>query len=149
MKSNRLRPPAYLFTSLVVMGLLHSLCPVARFIAYPYNFLGGVPLLLGVILNLVADAAFKKHGTTVKPFEESTALITGGVFRISRHPMYLGMLLILLGIATLMGSLTPFVVVVAFGISMELVFVRFEESMLEKKFGRIWLEYKRQVRRWI
>ena len=105
--------------------------------------------MLGVILNLVADAAFKKHGTTIKPFEESTALITGGVFRISRHPMYLGMLLILLGIATLMGSLTPFVVVVAFGISMELVFVRFEESMLEKKFGRIWLEYKRQVRRWI
>lgn len=46
-------------------------------------------------------------GTTVKPFQESTALITDGVFRLSRNPMYLGFVLVLTGIATLLGSLTP------------------------------------------
>lgn len=131
------------------MGLLHFLLPVATFIAYPYNLAGGVPLVLGIILNLLADAALKRVGTTVKPFEESTALITDGVFRISRHPMYLGMLLILLGLAILLGSLTPLIVVAGFAIAMELVFVRTEERMLEGWFGDAWLVYKKTVRRWI
>lgn len=48
-----------------------------------------------------------------------------------------------------MGSLTPLIVVVAFGIAMELVFVRTEEKMLEGKFGEAWRRYKRKVRRWI
>ncbi len=47
------------------------------------------------------------EGTTVKPFEESQALVTGGVFRISRNPMYLGMTLILLGVTLILGSVTP------------------------------------------
>lgn len=62
--------------------------------------------------------------------------------------MYLGMVLILIGLAILMGSLTPFIVVIVFGALMELVFVRTEERMLEQKFGSAWLEYKKRVRRW-
>lgn len=149
MKGKRFLPPAYLFTSIIVMCMLHFIAPVVKFNVYPYNLAGCLPLALGIILNLVADAAFKRYRTTVKPFEESTALITDGVFRISRHPMYLGMVLILLGIAVLMGSLTPLIVVIAFAISMELVFVKTEERMLEEKFGGVWLEYKKQVRQWI
>jgi protein-S-isoprenylcysteine O-methyltransferase Ste14 len=105
--------------------------------------------VIGVSLNLMADAVFKREQTTVKPFEKSTALVVTGVFQISRHPMYLGMVLILLGIAILMGTLTPLIVVVIFGILMELVFVRAEESMLEEQFGATWLAYKKQVRKWV
>ena len=149
MMSRLLLPPTYFFTSVAAMALLHFVVPVAKLIAYPYNTLGGLPLALGVILNLVADAAFKRFGTTVKPFEESTVLVTDGAFRISRHPMYLGMVLILLGIWILMGSLTPLIAVVAFTVLMELVFVRTEERMLETKFGGAWTEYTKKVRRWI
>lgn len=149
MKGKRLLPPAYLFTSIVVMAMLHYIAPVVKLIPYPYNLVGGVPLALGIVLNLTADRAFKRYGTTVKPFEESTALVRDGAFRISRHPMYLGMVLILLGIAMLMGSATPFLVVAAFGISMDRVFVRAEERMLEGKFDAAWRDYKSQVRRWI
>ena len=130
------------------MALLHFILPVTEVIAYPHNLAGGLPLIAGIILNLIADAAFKKHGTTVKPFEESSALITDGAFRISRHPMYLGMALILLGLAILMGSLSPMIIVIAFVILMELIFIKNEERMLELKFGKVWLEYKNQVRRW-
>ena len=62
-----------------------------------------VPLALGIALNLAADNSFKRYKTTVKPVENSTVLITAGVFRLSRHPMYLGFVLILVGITLLMG----------------------------------------------
>lgn len=97
----------------------------------------------------MADAAFKKAQTTVKPFEISTALITTGVFRISRHPMYFGMVLILFGISILMGSLAPLIITATFAILMELVFVRTEEKMLEKQFGLAWAAYKNKVRKWV
>ena len=63
--------------------------------------------------------------------------------------MYLGMAMILLGIAILMGTLTPLAVVIAFSISMERVFVKAEEKSLTDKFGNDWLEYKKRVRKWI
>ena len=149
MRFRRLLPPSFLYAAIVLMAVLHFALPVAAVIGYPWNLLGVAPLALGIALNLVADTAFKRHGTTVKPFEESTALITTGVFRISRHPMYLGMVLMLLGLAVLLGSATPFLVVVAFPFLMELVFVRTEERMLEETFGPAWLAYRHRVRRWI
>ena len=92
----------------------------------------------------MADRALIKHHTTVKPFEESTALITTGVFRISRHPMYFGMVLILVGIALLMGSLAPYVVIPIFAIVMDRVFIKIEERMFEEIFGSPgWLTKKR------
>lgn len=142
-------PLACLFVSIVIMTALHLLFPVRKIIVFPWNLLGIAPLTLGIIFNLIADRAFKKHKTTVKPFEESRFLITTGVFRVSRNPMYLGFALILVGIAMLMGSLTPYVIVIAFVILMDVAFVRIEERMLEEKFGEAWLKCKRNVRRWI
>ena len=142
-------PPTYLVSSIIAMLVLYFLFPMSGIIRFPWNLLGIVPLAIGIILNLVADGVFKKTGTTVKPFEESTTLITTGVFRISRHPMYAGMVLILIGIAVLMGSPTPFVVIPVFVVLMEVIFIRIEETMLEEKFGEDWLAYKGKVRRWI
>jgi len=149
MKPKRVLPPSYLFVSIVTMAALHLLLPLRRIILFPFNLVGAIPLALGIALNLIANRAFKKNKTTVKPFEKSTALITSGVFRISRHPMYLGFVLILTGVAILMGSLTPYLIVVAFAILMDVIFVRSEEEMLEDTFGDAWLKYKKRVRRWI
>ncbi len=149
MKQKRPLPPTYIFVSLVFMLLLYFLFPVATVVAFPWNILGAVPLAVGVFINLVADGVFKKRDTTVKPFEESNVLITDGVFQITRHPMYLGMVFILAGIAVLLGKLTPFVVVPVFACLMDAVFIRVEERMLEEKFPHAWREYKKRVRRWI
>jgi protein-S-isoprenylcysteine O-methyltransferase Ste14 len=108
-----------------------------------------VPFALGSVLNLLADRDFKKSGTTVKPFETSTALITDGVYKISRHPMYLGFVLILLGLAIFLRTLSPYIVVGAFAILMEVVFIRVEEAMLADTFGAEWVAYKERVRCWI
>jgi protein-S-isoprenylcysteine O-methyltransferase Ste14 len=149
MKKKRVLPPTYLFLSMTIMALLHYLIPVGKIIPSPWGLLGIIPLMVGIALNLIADTSFKRKGTTVKPFEFSSTLITDGVYRRSRHPMYLGMVLILFGVAALMGSLTPFIVVVIFAAIMERVFVRTEEKMLAQKFGEVWEAYKKRVRRWI
>jgi len=149
MKGKRVLPPTYLFLSIVVMVAFHFLFPLAKVITLPWNVLGVIPLASGIVIDLVADKAFKKRGTTVKPFEESTALITSGVFRVSRHPMYLGFVLILTGAAVFMGSLMPYAVIIVFAVVMDVVLIRVEEQMLEEKFGEVWLEYKGKARRWI
>jgi len=63
--------------------------------------------------------------------------------------MYLGFVLILFGIAVLKGSLMPYVVLLVFAIFIDMIFIRFEEKKLGQTFGEAWLEYKKNVRRWV
>jgi len=149
MKRKPVLPPTYLWTAVIVMVALHFVLPAAKIIPFPWQLIGVLPLALGAALNIIADRAFRVSKTTVKPFRESAALITDGVYRISRHPMYLGFVLMLLGLAILLGSLTPLWVVPIFAIVMDRVFIVVEERMLAEKFGQAWLDYKAEVRRWV
>ena len=149
MKTRQILPPTYVLIALIVMLVVHFTFPGIKLIPLPWKLLGLLPLVIGVALNIVADGAFRRAGTTVKPFQESSALLTGGVYRFSRHPMYLGFVLILIGVATLLGSLTPWIIIPIFAILMEVVFIQVEERMLGEKFGPAWLAYKEKVRRWI
>jgi protein-S-isoprenylcysteine O-methyltransferase Ste14 len=148
-KETKVLPPTYLLVAIVVMLALHFLLPAIQIIPGPWNILGVVPLACGIALNLVADKAFREAATTVKPFEESTVVITTGVFRITRNPMYLGYVLILIGVALIVRSLTPYAVIPVFAVLMDRVFIRVEEQMLEAKFGQAWLGYAKKVRRWV
>ena len=82
-------PPAYLLIAVTVMAVLYFHAPGSEIIPPPWNLLGAIPLLLGVILNVKADAAFSQYETTVKPHEAPKVLITSGVFRVSRHPIFI------------------------------------------------------------
>ena len=142
-------PPTYVLLALVVMALLHWSTPVVRFLSFPATLVGSVPLVLGVVLNLAADRQFKLHQTTVKPYQTSSALITTFPFSISRNPMYLGLTLVLVGVALFLGSLSALVPVVIFPCLMDRVFIRVEERMLAETFGPEWEAYCSNVRRWI
>lgn len=142
-------PPAYLLVTLLAMSGLHFFLPGAHVIPAPWNLLGIIPLLVGVAVNINADNLFHRLGTPVKPGAESTVLVTGGPFRWSRNPMYLGFVSILAGIAILLGSLTPFIAIPIFIILIDRAFIRVEERMLAVKFGPAWSEYRKKTRRWI
>jgi protein-S-isoprenylcysteine O-methyltransferase Ste14 len=142
-------PTTYLLISILMIVALHLLIPLVQVLSMPWSIFGIVLVSAGVALNLMADGAFHRVSTTVKPFEESSTLVTNGVFGFSRNPMYLGFVFILLGIAIILGSVTPFTIVAAVAILMDQVFVRVEESMLEARFGQAWLQYKATVGRWI
>lgn len=149
MKAVKIIPPTYFYLSILLMVVLHFALPVTLVLGRPFRLLGLVPAATGAAMAVIADRSFKKAGTSVEPLGETTAFITTGMFRISRHPMYLGFVLFLLGVAMLLGSLTPFIVTAAFAILMEVVFVRFEERKMEGQFGEAWRKYKHRVRRWI
>jgi protein-S-isoprenylcysteine O-methyltransferase Ste14 len=134
---------------MLLIVLLHFLAPIAHVLRVPWNLLGLLPLGLGLVVTAVADRAFKQQGTTVHPFKEPTQLVTNGAFRFSRNPMYLGFVLVLLGMAILLRSLSPFAVVAGFAIWMDTGFIRVEERILAATFGDEWVRYKQRVRKWI
>ena len=83
-------PTTSLLVAILLCFGLHFLTPILYIVPSPWNLIGLIPMFLGVWINLSADRDFKEAETTVKPFEESNALIQDGVFRWSRNPMYLG-----------------------------------------------------------
>lgn len=149
MSRRPLLPPTYFLFALVLMAALHFVAPLAQLIAWPWRLLGGLPILVGGALNVLCSRQFEQRGTTVKPFEESQALIVDGPFRYSRNPMYLGMGLILVGIAVLLGTLTPFLALPVFVWLVSVRFIVPEERALAQRFGSEYLDYKKKVRRWV
>jgi protein-S-isoprenylcysteine O-methyltransferase Ste14 len=148
-KNVKLMPTSWLLFALVAMAVLRFAFPVMRILPGLWGLAGIIPLALGVAMNLAADRAFHKAGTTVKPFEESSALLATGVFRVTRNPMYLGFVLILAGAAALLGALTPWLVVPAFAVLLDRMYITVEERMLAAKFGPAWQEYSHRTRRWV
>ncbi|MGO2387344.1 MAG: methyltransferase family protein, partial [Psychrobacter sp.] len=96
-------------------------------------------------------AQFKKAQTTVNPHtpEKSTNLVTSGIYRYTRNPMYLGLVLVLLGWAFYLSHLLPFMLVPVFMIYMTRFQIQPEEKMMAQKFGREYQVYLSRVRRWI
>ena len=146
---NKLMPPTYFLTAMVLSVILHFILPIKKIIFPPYTYLGFLFIIFGAVLNLWTDALFKKMKTTVKPYEDASALITHGPFKISRHPMYSGMTAVLIGMTIVHGSIMPFIIPALFVILCEVLFIRFEEENMGKTFGQKYLDYKRKVRRWI
>ena len=110
---------------------------------------GACPLLVGIVLNLWSARLFKQQRTTIKPFQRSETIVAKGPYRWSRNPMYLGMSLVLLGIALLLGSTTPMLIIPVFIGIISVRFIAVEERMLTDRFGPTYEEYCKRVRRWL
>ena len=142
-------PPIYFFVSLVVMIALHYLVPIHQLFSTPFKY-AGVPFVVGgVCITAVAAGTFVKVGTPVVPFEKSTVIVIYGLFRFSRNPMYLGMVIALVGVALLLGSATAFMPIPIFVWLIHNQFICREEKFLEELFGEEYLAYKIKVRRWL
>ena len=142
-------PPVYFFAAIAFALLAHFVFPLDVLIPFGWRFAGLGPLAAGTALNIAADRQFKLRGTTVKPFQSSSALVTDGVFGWSRNPMYLGMVLIVAGVAILLGSVTPWIAVAVLAVLLDRVFIAREETMLAGTFGAAFEDYRARVRRWL
>jgi protein-S-isoprenylcysteine O-methyltransferase Ste14 len=129
--------------------LCHYVVPVRIVVRRPCSYLGVIPMVLGLILATRAAAEFRRAGTGFALRGGSSALVTSGPFRFSRNPMYLAMLTWLLGLAVLLGSLVAFVFPVLFWLLASLLVIPLEERRTERLVGERFLEYKRDVRRWL
>jgi protein-S-isoprenylcysteine O-methyltransferase Ste14 len=148
-QKRRFPPPVYLVLALSVTTVLNFHLPIVRLWTPPLSYLGAVPVVIGTFMTGHAARLFALAGTPLIPFERTTTLITHGLYRYTRNPMYLGLALIVLGVATLQGSLGGFLPLPVFVWFLQTSFVRGEERFLESLFGAQYLDYKRSVRRWI
>lgn len=107
--------------------------------------------LAGLLLMLLAAQEMRRARTTLLPFEPSLAsvLVTSGVFRYSRNPIYLGDALLLLAWAIWLGHGLALLLWPLFIGYMTVVQIRAEERALQQKFGSTFIEYCQQVRRWL
>jgi protein-S-isoprenylcysteine O-methyltransferase Ste14 len=141
-------PPTLLLLALVLQVALALAPDPVRALPGIVQASGGVLIVLGIALNVAAERGFKREDTAVRPFEPPRSLVTAGVFRWTRNPMYLGLVLILLGTAIVLASLWALVVVPAFFALMDRL-IRHEEALMEATFGEEYRNYLRRARRWL
>jgi protein-S-isoprenylcysteine O-methyltransferase Ste14 len=142
-------PPIWLVIGLVVIFICNQYMPLARFTGSFGWALGGFTLVVGLLLLVHAGTMFKVAETDLVPFQNVTKLVTGGVYRVTRNPMYIGMTLVLLGTAITVGAVSALFVPPLFMLIIEVRFIRPEEFMLRELFGREYESYCRNVRRWL
>jgi protein-S-isoprenylcysteine O-methyltransferase Ste14 len=145
----RFRPPRIAISLLLGAAAVQVfLLPAA--IAVPSLPAVGLALgVLGASIMLRAWWLFKQHETAICPTAAATALITGDVYRLTRNPMYLGIVLMLLGIALASGGPAFYIAPLLFFLIIDTVYCPFEEDALRHAFGERYAAYAGQVRRWL
>jgi protein-S-isoprenylcysteine O-methyltransferase Ste14 len=148
-RSRLLLPPTIAIVAVISMIVLHVVAPIVAIVRAPLTYAGILLVLTGTMMIVWSRRAFQTARTSIIPFTESTTLVRHGLYRWSRNPMYLGAVLLVSGIAIVLGSLSPLFVVMAFFAILDAGFVRREERLLEASFGDQYRAYQRSVRRWL
>ncbi len=148
-KKRKINPPVYLLVGLLFVWLLQRYFPVYQYTHPPVTYLGIVLVLFGVTMATISAGLFIRAETGLEPFDDATVLLTSGFYRISRNPMYIGMVLMLLGVAVLFGNVGALFPIPIFCLAIRNCFILGEERFLEAAFGQQYLDYKLKVRRWI
>lgn len=144
-----LSPPALFFLSILTMEAFQILAPGPRLVAAPFNLVGALLVATGVWLHVRATRLFRRHQTTLATLEAPRVLVTQWPFSLTRNPMYLAGVLILLGIGLFLGTTLPLAVPPLFGYLAHNWYIRPEEVLLEREFGESYQAYARGVRAWI
>ena len=145
----KIYPPIWLLFGLIAIFWLNEYLPGPRYTSVAGQVIGGALILAGLVLLVTANGLFTRAGTNVIPFHDVTALVTSGVYRLSRNPMYLGMVLVLLGVAVTVGATTALAVPPLFAVIVQLRFIQGEEQMLREAYPQEYPAYCAKVRRWI
>ena len=144
-----IRPPR-LYLAALLAGLgLDYLWPAPMFAAPGRYIAGGLLASGGLWLGVTAIRQFGRAGTNVPTVLPATALVTDGLYRFSRNPIYIGLTSLYLGLALLadsvwtLGLVVPVLVVMQYGV------IRREERYLEDKFGDAYRDFLASTRRWL
>ncbi|HCJ27952.1 MAG TPA: isoprenylcysteine carboxylmethyltransferase family protein [Pseudomonas sp.] len=113
------------------------------------TYSGWVLIALGVLLMVWAACEMFRHHTTLNPYGKPSSLLQSGPFRFSRNPIYLADTLVYCGIALLLASLWPWLLLPLLIASMQRTVIVHEEHLLTRLFGDQYRAYRRRVRRWL
>ena len=114
-------------------------------------YVAGGLALVGALVSILGVVSFKRAKTTVNPMkpESTSSLVVAGIYGVTRNPMYLGFLLLLLGWVAWLSNVLALLPIAGFVIYMTVFQIRPEERALDARFGPEFAAYKERVRRWI
>jgi len=145
--NTRPRPHFSALPFLLLPIILHFVFPIQMIFVFPFTLIGLAPVIVGLYINLQATRTLMKK----ENWEDRNPqiLVTEGAFRYSRNPMYLGAIIVLFGLAILLGSLVSFSLPVIMFLRAHFLRIPHEEDQLKAIFGKEYLDYMKRVRRWI
>jgi len=142
-------PPLVFLGYLIGVLILNWIVPFPAPWTLVLRLVGGLTVIGGILFVGSAFSQMRKEKTPVDPRETVNALVTGGPYRFTRNPIYLGFFLIYLGFTLLAGTLwglitSPFLIW-----TITQAVIHAEEIYLDEKFGEQYKQYRSQVRQWI
>ena len=147
--NNKIPPP--IVTLICGLAIYFSKTFFNKFFSYNNNTISLFLLILGFTVFTLAVKAFNRQKTTVNPLEprQASALVSSGIFKYSRNPMYLGMLIILLALSFKFNLVGGIVISLFFYLFITKFQILPEEEAMNELFGDEFIEYSNRTRRWI
>ena len=147
--NNKIPPP--IVTLICGLAIYFSKTFFNKFFSYNNNTISLFLLILGFTVFTLAVKAFNRQKTTVNPLEprQASALVSSGIFKYSRNPMYLGMLIILLALSFKFNLVGGIVISLFFYLFITKFQILPEEEAMNELFGDEFTEYSSRTRRWI
>ena len=147
--NNKIPPPIVTFICGATIYFSKSF--FNQFFSYSNNRISLLLLILGLVVFISAVKSFKRQKTTVNPLEprQASSLVTSGIFKFSRNPMYLGMLIFLLSITFKFNLIGGMIVSLFFYIFITKFQIIPEEIAMNELFGNEFIDYSKKTRRWI
>jgi protein-S-isoprenylcysteine O-methyltransferase Ste14 len=147
--NNKIPPP--IVTFICSLAIYFSKTFFIQFYSYNNNTISLFLLILGLTVFILAVKAFNRQKTTVNPLDpkQASSLVSSGIFKYSRNPMYLGMLIILLAISFKFNLVGGIVISLFFYIFITKFQILPEEEAMNELFGDEFIEYSNRTRRWI
>ena len=143
-------PPPIIALICIILNYLSTY--IINPIKFPNSeIISGFIFLVGLLTAIFAILLFKKYKTTVNPLkpEETTTLVTTGIFSITRNPMYLGLFFLISSTVLFFGSWFGIIILIIFVWYINKFQIIPEEQTMEKLFGKKYNDYRQNVRRWI
>ena len=147
--NNKIPPP--IVTLICGLAIYFSKTFFNKFFSYNNNTISLFLLILGFTVFTLAIKAFNRQKTTVNPLEprQASSLVSSGIFKYSRNPMYLGMLIVLLSISFKFNLIGGIVISLFFYLFITKFQILPEEEAMNELFGDEFTEYSNRTRRWI
>ena len=146
---NKIPPPIVTLTFILLSFWLANYLPK---LAFNYQGLSSLlMILIGLTIIVIGVKTFNNSDTTINPLNPSEAshLVTEGVFSYTRNPMYLGMVIILLGVSIYNGVYIGIIILPCFIFYITEFQIKPEEKAMEEIFAGDYTDYLKRVRRWL
>ena len=142
-------PPAYYATAFASGMFLQGAAPMELPDRPATAILGAAVLFAGLALDVGGVAAVIANRTTIVPHRPVSKLITSGIYRFSRNPMYTGLAIMVVGGALLAGTWWPLLTLLPALLAVRQLVIKPEEAYLAERYGPVYAEYRRTTRRWL